>query len=864
MMKRILFVISVILFNDFQLFAVSAYPWPVILTQPDGSKITVIQKGDEYMHWLESTDGKTLIRNSKGFITYATLNQQGNIVASQIVAHNVTQRTAAETQYLSANPQKVFYSASRVQAIMQQANIQRDQALKTTATPTGNVKILVVLMGYPDTTFVITNPAYNSLFNQTGYNVNNSAGSVHDYFTANSYGKLDMSFDVYGPYTSKNKWIYYGKDTNTSIPGTDQYPDSLVYEAIVDVHNANPALDLSQYAGIHVVFAGHGQEFTGVSSNAIWSHEGYITPPSFSSIDRYAMTPEFYGNYTNGSTINSIGVICHELTHVIGAPDFYDTDYNQTGDGSYIGTGMWDLMGEGNWNYLGNNNNSGTCPADINMYQKIQFGWVTPTVLNAAQQINNMPNSEQNGVAYLVRTATQNERFILENRQQIGFDAAVPGHGLLIYHAAQDVNDIFYDINITHPQKMYPVCASTTSPVPSAIVASYGKINTSGCPFPGTSSKTSFTNLSTPAILAWNGSYNNTPITEITEDNTQHTISFQYMSGIDVAPPPISMTDTLKNSKLVLAWTKPTGWPLIADTLSEQHWDAASTDGYLTYGQKINLICAQQFSASSLTPYVGKSWSALKFFPADSTATGYYLQLYTVSGTTATRVVNQAVNSVKPGTWNTLSFTNPVAITSGTSYAVGIGYSSTKGNTLTYDKGPAVENTGNYGDLIYPTTGTFPATLQFVKVASDPFYGFNVNFNVRGLINLGPPLSYNVYYNNTLLGNVTNFRDTIASPQSGDYCVKTVNSGVEGTLSACINFTAANTTNLDTNQVHIFTSDKLVMIVGTTTGDLIQVYSPLGILYKAYTATSTQESFALPPGLWIVRVNKTIRKVVIP
>ena len=861
MKKLTLLVMCFFLLHHTHLLAVSAYPWPVVITQPDGSKVTVIQKGDEYMHWMESTDGRTLIRNSKGFITYATLNQQGNIVSSQVVAHNVTQRTAAESQFLSTQPQKVFYSTTQVNTIMKAVNIQRSQALQTAPTPSGNIKILVVLMGFPDTTFTITNSAYNNLFNQQGYNVNNSQGSVHDYFTANSYNKVSMSFDVYGPYTSKHPYSYYG--TDTGIAGTDQYPDSLVYEAIVAVHNANPSFNFSQYTGIHVVFAGHGQEFSGVKSSAIWSHEGYITPPSYCSITHYAMTSEFYGNYYTPTTINTIGVVCHELTHVLGAPDFYDTDYNNTGDGSYTGTGEWDLMGAGNWNFLGNNN-SGTCPADINMYQKIQFGWVTPTALNAAQQITNMPNSEQNGVAYVVRTATQNERFILENRQQIGFDSGVPGHGLLIYHAAQDVNDIFYDINITHPQKMYPVCASTTSPVPSAIVASYGSINSSGCPFPGTSSKTSFTNLSTPAVLAWNGSYNNTPITNITEDNTQHTVSFQFMNGIDVAPPPLTMTDTLKNNKLVLKWTKPTGWPLIADTLSEQHWDDASTDGYLTYGKTINLICAQQFSATSLTPYIGKTWSAVKFFSPDSTATGYYLQLYTVSGTTAMRIVNQAIYGVNPGAWNTFFFTNPVTITSGATYAVGIGYSSSKGNTLTYDNGPAVESNGNYGDLIYPTTGTFPSTLQFLKVGSDPSYGFNVNFNVRGLINLGPPLSYNVYYNNTLLGNVANLRDTIASPQSGDYCVKTVNSGVEGSLSACINFVAANTTNLDTNQVHIFTSDKLVMIVGTTVGDLIQVYSPLGILFKAFTATSTQESFTLPPGLWIVRVNKTIRKVVIP
>ncbi len=861
MKKLTLLVMCLFLLHHIQLFAVSAYPWPVVITQPDGSKVTVIQKGDEYMHWMESTDGRTLIRNSKGFITYATLNQQGNIVSSQVVAHNVTQRTAAESQFLSTQLQKVFYSTTQVNAIMKAANVQRSQALQAAPTPSGNIKILVVLMGFPDTTFTLTNSAYNNLFNQQGYNVNNSQGSVHDYFASNSYNKISMSFDVYGPYTSKHPYSYYG--TDTGIAGTDQYPDSLVYEAIVAVHNANPSFNFSQYAGIHVVFAGHGQEFSGVKSTAIWSHEGYITPPSYCSIKHYAMTSEFYGNYSTPLTINTIGVVCHELTHVLGAPDFYDTNYNNTGDGSYTGTGDWDLMGSGNWNYLGNNN-SGTCPADINMYQKIQFGWVTPTVLNAPQQISNMPNSEQNNVAYVVKTATQNERFILENRQQIGFDSGVPGHGLLIYHAAQDVNDIFYDINITHPQKMYPVCASTTSPVPSAIVASYGNINSSGCPFPGSSSKTSFTNLSTPAILAWDGNYNNTPITNITEDNTQHTVSFQFMNGIDVAPPPLTMTDTLKNNKLMLAWTKPTGWPLIADTLSEQHWDAASTDGYLTYNQKINLICAQQFSATSLTPYVGKTWSAVRFFPADSTATSYFLQLYSVSGTTATLIVNQAISGVNPGAWNLFYFTKPVTITSGTTYAVGIGYSSTKGNTLTYDNGPAIESNSNYGDLIYPTTGAFPTSLQFVKVASDPSYGFNVNFNVRGLINLGPPLSYNVYYNNTLLGNVSNLKDTIASPQSGDYCVKTVNSGVEGTLSACINFVAANTNNLDTNQVHIFTSDKLVMIVGATTGDLIQVYSPIGILYKDYTATSTQESFALPPGFWIVRVDKTIRKVVIP
>jgi M6 family metalloprotease-like protein len=858
-MKRLAFLIMCLfLLYQIQLFAVSAYPWPVLITQPDGSKITVNQKGDEYMHWLESTDGKTLVRNSKGFITYASLNQQGNIVSSEMVAHDITQRSVAENQFLLSHPQKVFYSDSQVKEILQKANVQRAEGLKAAPTPIGNIKILVILMGYPDTTFIEKNTDFNSMFNQTGYNVNHSQGSVHDYFVANSYNKLSMNFDVYGSYTSIHPWAFYGKDTG--IAGTDQYPDSLVYEAIADVHTANPTLDFSQYAGIHVVFAGHGQEFGGVSSNAIWSHEGHITPTSYCTIDKYAMTPEFYGNYSNGSTISTIGVFCHELTHVIGAPDFYDTD-NNSSNRQYVGTGLWDLMAEGNWNYL-DTNNSGTCPADINMYQKIQFGWVTPTVLNSTQTISDMPNSEQKSAAYLIKTTTQNERYILENRQLLGYDAALPGHGLLIYHAAQDVDDIFYNINITHPQKMYPVCASASSPVPSAIIASYGSINSSGCPFPGTSSKTSFTNLSTPAILAWNRSYNYTPVTNITEDNTKHTVSFQFMNGIDVAPPPLTLTDTLKNSNLILAWTKPIGWSLIADTLSEQHWDGACSDEYLTYGKRMNVICAQQFSADALTPYVGKTWSAVRFFPSDTTATHYYLQLYTVSGTTATRTVNQSISGVNPGTWNTFYFTNPIMILSNLTYAVGIAYSSPLGSTLTIDNGPAVENKGCYGDLTVGYTGTLPASLTFDKLGSNN--GFENNFNVRGLINLGSPLSYNVYFNTTLLGNVTNLKDTIVSPQSGDYAIKTVNSGVEGINSVYITYSASGKNPSDTDQVHIYSSKKFVIISGAIVGNLIQVYSPLGILYKAYTATTNQETFTLPSGLWIVRVDKRTRKVVIP
>ncbi|MDR2474412.1 MAG: M6 family metalloprotease domain-containing protein [Bacteroidales bacterium] len=241
-----------------------------------------------------------------------------------------------------------------------------------------------------------------------------------------------------------------------------------------------------------MIFAGYGDESIS-DGQQIWSHAwtlGTTVIKDGVKLSRYSCSPELRGS--SGTNITYIGVIAHELCHVFGSPDYYDVDYS-----GYTGSGNWDLMAGGSWN------DGGRQPAHINPYQKIQFGWIIPQIITTGSIVSNMPPSLSNPVVYKVVTNNNGEHYLLENRQLAGFDASLPGHGLLIWHIAANVAS--YAPNDSHPQQVYPICASSTTTIPTNAPSSYGIINSAGCPFPGTSSKIEFIDNSTPQAFTWTG-----------------------------------------------------------------------------------------------------------------------------------------------------------------------------------------------------------------------------------------------------------------------------------------------------------------------------------------------------------------------
>jgi hypothetical protein len=146
-----------------------------------------------------------------------------------------------------------------------------------------------------------------------------------------------------------------------------------------------------------------------------------------------------------------------------------------------------------------------------------------------------MPASASSPTAYTIKAHDNGEHYILENRQQVGFDGQVPGHGLLIYHVHPLLLNITgNEVNARHPQQLYPVCASALIAKPTGAKSSYGDINSDGCPFPGSSGKSSFADATIPMSFSWTtGEGIKSPITDITETNGKISFGFKQKFAPD-------------------------------------------------------------------------------------------------------------------------------------------------------------------------------------------------------------------------------------------------------------------------------------------------------------------------------------------
>lgn len=516
-------------------FAIPAAEGLVKSVQPDGTPVEIRLHGDERFNWATSPDGFTLLRNADGFWTVAEADVNGEGRPSDIIYHGAEARSLAPR----TNPGLPVSAAAATMRKTGANNLNFEKSFPTT----GKRNLLMILVNFSNTTPTFTREDFDAMMNSKGYN---GIGSFRDFYLQNSYGKLDVT-------TTVTRWVNLNYEKS-------HYTIDNVAEIIREaLSQLDGELDLRQFDndgdgvidGISIIHQGAGQEASGDHTD-IWSHSSSVSGIEFDGVkvDKYTIEPE-----TLHSRMTTIGVICHEFGHNLGAPDFYDTDYSGSG-GDFPGTGVWDLMGSGAWN---GTNKTGDRPASVNMWQKIQYGWVDPVLLTDTTAVKDMEDGALNPVAYRFEAGVPGEYLILENRSAAGpFDSALPSGGLLIYHANDPMiraRLLTNTLNTSYPQSVYTVC-SGAGRNPNSYPSSYGDL--SDAPFPGSSNATTFGDTSFPSTLSIVGerfAYKSLRNIAVGSDGR---VSFDFVPE-DAPASPRNFRAIVARGRVYLSWQLPEG-----------------------------------------------------------------------------------------------------------------------------------------------------------------------------------------------------------------------------------------------------------------------------------------------------------------
>jgi len=525
-MKKIAALLLLTAFVSLQLLANPAHKGSVLMPQPDGTMVSVQLIGDEFYHFNITEDGYTIMMNEAGAYVYAQRDGM-NLVPSQVLAHNPGSRTAAELQFLADIPKRLTDETAVAEGHMRR--VKRNVDLSNF--DFSNFRGLVILIDFKDKQFMSADPQsfYTTMFsseNLTGFHDPFSdkdvtcPGSVRDYFRDQSNGAFQPPFDVYGPYRAKygaQSVMYEARSTQCQSLSSTIFTNAL--------KDANADIDFTKYDNnndgkidmVYFLVAGYSSSYSGNNEGYLWPHASNLdwTYYTFDGkrIDRYASSTELYGleSYPASVATEGIGTVAHEFSHVLGLPDFYDTDYEKSGGESHH-PGGWDIMAGGG------DYDSGRHPVGYTFYERYALGWAKPTTLNHTGTYHLNPvNTSREG--YILRTTVNDEFFTIENRQKTGWDAHVPGHGMIVTRVDST------NLNIWSTNKVN--CNPDHNYFEMLRAGNTKSGDLASDPFPGTSGNIMLTNETYPSLTTWEGFGNPFVIAGIKEEGD--VITFQLV-----------------------------------------------------------------------------------------------------------------------------------------------------------------------------------------------------------------------------------------------------------------------------------------------------------------------------------------------
>ena len=331
-------------------------------------------------------------------------------------------------------------------------------AYATTDIPrTGEKEYPLVLVNFQDLHFFEKDTAallrhYECVFNEHGYpdsirfiyketKYRPPVGSVSDYFHDQSYGKYKPTFKIIGPITVSHGYEYYGSGVYDNVrPLVKEVLDTIIARNLADIsgYARNGMIDQ-----ISIIYAGRGENYGGADPKTIWPQAGIAY---FDRNDakiygkgirraKYACSAELF--FDSDSLYDGIGTFCHEFSHTLGLPDFYNTENNHSDEESSSNNydaamGYWSLMDYGCYE------NGGFCPVGYTAFEKYSLGWLELEEISGPgtlilRDISQTPDPESGiHTAYRLNTGDDSQFLILENHIKTGWYRHHRSRGLMV------------------------------------------------------------------------------------------------------------------------------------------------------------------------------------------------------------------------------------------------------------------------------------------------------------------------------------------------------------------------------------------------------------------------------------------------
>jgi immune inhibitor A len=379
----------------------------------NGQEMLVREWGDEFAHGYETLDGYTIIKNN-GLWYYAASSDEGKLKPTSIIVNRDNPVISKIEKHI--RPSLDF--------IMNQRELilgKKEVNFKLPDTRfEGDWNVIAILIDFPDHPHTFSREDYQQLL--FSGNPENPR-SMTDYYKEVSYGKFRIAGEVVGWFTAKHNREYYKLDRD----GNGDYTH--VQERLFEAANAaDPYVDYTRFDNdkdgdvdaVNIFY--EGSRF---DDDGIWPHLSWNRSDSEDGVQFLDFTI-LDGTQDNG--ITTIGAFCHEYGHSLDLPDLYD--YGNTSKG----IGAFGTMGTGNQNSAFGK--AGDSPAHLCAWCKKRLGWIDPKAITSSFNCELLPVETTPECCSLRGNLPDKEYFLIENRQKIGFDRALPGDngGILIWH----------------------------------------------------------------------------------------------------------------------------------------------------------------------------------------------------------------------------------------------------------------------------------------------------------------------------------------------------------------------------------------------------------------------------------------------